>query len=103
MNNHNNELSKKYLTTEQIYNMQDDELVGVNRIAINSRITELQIQGCKDIEALQILKRASDEIREREKRCRPVVLWGAKMTVKDVKIAFKDLEYMSRTSFKKII
>lgn len=102
MNKYNDKLAKKYLTAEAIYNMQDDELVGVNRIAINSRITELQIQGSKEIEALKILKKADNEIREREKRCRPVVLWGAKMTVKDVKIAFGDLTKYSSTYFRKV-
>lgn len=98
----NNEKMKDvYLTAEEIGRMQDDELVGVNRIAINSRITELQIQGSKDKEALQILKKASDEIRKREKRCRPVVLWGALITVKDVKTAFGDLTKYSRTYFKR--
>ena len=103
MNKYNDKLFQNYLTAEEINNMQDDELVGVSRIAINSRITKLQIQGSKDIEALKILKKASAEIREREKRCRPVVLWGVKMTIKEVKRAFSDLEHMSRTSFKKIM
>ena len=103
MNKYNTRKKDIYLTAEEICNMQNDELVGVNRIAINSRITKLQIQESNDVEALQILKKASDEIREREKRCRPVVLWGAKMTVKDVKIAFKDLKNMRKRSFKKII
>jgi len=90
-----------YLTAEEIYSMKDNEIIGVNRIAINSRTIELQIQGSKDIEALKILKRASDEIREREKRCRPVVLWGVLIEVKDVKIAFGDLTKYSRRYFKK--
>lgn len=102
MNKYNDELLKKYLTAEEINNMQDDELVGVSRIAINSRITELQIQDSKDIEALKILKKAGDELREREKRCRPVVLWGVKMLVKDVKVAFGDLSKQSSRSFKKL-
>ena len=98
-------LGERIKTCRQKVGMSQEkvaELVGVSRIALNSRITELQIQGCKEIEALQILKKASDEIREREKRCRPVVLWGVKMSIKEVKTAFKDLEHMSRTSFKKI-
>lgn len=102
MDKYNDELLNNKLTAEEIYNMQDDELVGVNRIAINSRITELQIQGSKDMDALKILKKASDEIREREKRCRPIVLWGVKMTVKDVKKAFGDLTKYSRTYFRKV-
>jgi len=102
MNKYNDKSFDIYLTAEEINNMKDDELIGVNRIAINSRITELQIQGSKDKEVLQILKRASDEIREREKRLRHVILWGAKMTVKDVKIAFGDLTKYSKTYFKKV-
>lgn len=53
----NNKLPKIYLTAEEIYNMQDDELVGVSRCAINARLTELQIQHSEDNEVRNILHR----------------------------------------------
>lgn len=101
MRKYNDKSSIVYLTAEEINNMHDDELIGVNRIAINSRITQLQIQGSKDKEALEILIRESRQIKEREKRCR-LTLWGAKMTVKDVKIAFGDLTKQMGIAFKKV-
>ena len=103
MDKYYNKLPKIYLTGGEVSNMQDDQLVGVNRIAINSRITELQIQGSKDKEAIKILQKATRKIKEKEKRTRPVILWGCDMSVKDVKIAFENLDKMPVFSFKKIM
>ncbi len=103
MNKRNQKQPDVYLTSEEIKNMQDDEIVGVSRIAINIRLNKLEFSSELDKEAIEILLRASNKIREIEKEKRHIVLWGAKMTVGEVKRAFNNLERMSKTSFKKIV
>ena len=90
-----------YLTAEDINRMEDDEIIGVNQSTIFSKLALLSAVG-KDKEAISILTRVSNEILEREKRCK-LTLWGAKMSVKDVKRAFGDMKNLRKTSFKKII
>lgn len=91
-----------FLTGNEIIKMQDNEVIGVNRIAIHSRIAMLQVQCSTDKEAIAILYKAAREISEKEKKLIGFALWGTKMTVKDVKRAFGDLDNMSKTAFRKI-
>lgn len=96
--------SSNYLTAKQIMNMKDDEIVLVNRIAINSQLARLGFKSNdeKRKAALQTLLKASHEL-ERKEGKRRKILWGAKMTVGDIKIAFgKRLDEMPRTYFRRI-
>jgi len=91
-----------YLTAQDIEKMDDYELIGVSRIALNTRLIELGVQKELDKEAISILREADTELRNREKKRRNIVLWGVKMTAKDVRRAFGDLDKMCKTSFKKV-
>lgn len=94
--------SNVYITPEEILKMNDDDIICVNGSRIFAKLARLNMEGNKDVEAIDILLKASNELLDNEKKCKDI-LWGTKMTVKDVKIAFQDLVYMSRTAFKKII
>lgn len=102
MSTNNRNFPDIYLTAKEIDKMADDELVVVSRIAINIRIMNLQSNNIINKEAIEILMKASKEIRESEKKRRNSCLWGVKMTVKNVKIAFEDMSQMKKTYFKKI-
>jgi len=91
-----------YISPSKILSMNDDDIIGVNHSVICAKLAAMYMSGSKDKEAMEVLIKANNEILEREKKCKNIV-WGGKMTVKEVKIAFKDLEHMRRTSFKKII
>lgn len=93
-----------YLTPEQIRKMKDEEIVLVNRIAINSQLARLGVKTDDENRkaALEILLKVSHELGSKEAK-RHRIYWGARMTVKDIKIAFgKRLDEMSRTYFRKI-
>lgn len=88
----------KYLKPNEVNKMQDSEEVYVNRITINSRLVELNLQESVNDEARKILNHAVKNITMREKGKRTVV-WGAKMTVGDIRRAFGTIEQMRATSF----
>jgi len=92
-----------YLTPEQIRSMKDDEVVLVNRIAINSQLAMLGVKTNDEKKvALEILLEASHELESKEAKRRRIY-WGAIMTVADIKKAFgKRLDEMSRTYFRKV-
>ncbi len=93
-----------YLTPEQIRKMKDEEIILVNRIAINSQLARLGVKTNdeKRKAALEILLKVSHELGSKESK-RHRIYWGARMTVKDIKIAFgKRLDEMSRTYFRKV-
>lgn len=93
-----------YLTPEQIGKMKDEEIVLVNRIAINSQLAMLGVKANNEKRkaALEILLKVSHELESKEAK-RHRIYWGARMTVKDIKIAFgKRLYEMSRTYFRKV-
>lgn len=94
-----------YLKPKQIQEMNDEEIVIVSRIAINSQLAMLGMKPNDEKRklALQILLKASRELESKEAKRRKI-FWGAKMTVKDIKIAFgKRLNEMSRTYFRSIV
>ena len=94
----------RYLTGKEIRQMRNHELVLVNRIAINSQITKLQLQPSSDKnkKALEILLEESRELRQKEKE-KHKTYWGTVMMVRDIKIAFgKSLDKMSRTYFRRL-
>lgn len=101
MSTNNRKFPDVYLTAKDIETMADDELVGVSRIAINIRIMDLESRNNADKEAIEILMKASREIRDKEKKRKNIKLWGAKMSVQDVKKAFGNISEMSKTYFKK--
>lgn len=88
----------KILRPDEVNKMQDSEEVYVNRIAINSRLVELNLQESTNGEVKKILNEAIRSIKLREKGKRTVV-WGAKMTVGDIRRAFGTIEQMRATSF----
>lgn len=88
----------KILKPDEVNKMQDGEEVYVNRIAINSRIVELNLQESTNDEAKNILNEAIRSIKQREKGKR-VVVWGAKMSVRDIRSTFVNIENMPTTSF----
>ena len=93
-----------YLTPEQIRKMKDEEIVLVNQIAINSQLARLGVKNDdeKRKTALEILLKVSHELESKEAK-RHRIYWGARMTVKDIKIVFgKRLDEMSRTYFRKV-
>lgn len=91
-----------FLSPSEINNMQDDDVICVNHTAICSRLAILYMAGSKDKEAMSILLKVDNEILEKEIKCKSL-LWGGKMTVGEVKTAFKDLNQMRRTAFRKIV
>lgn len=96
--------SSKYLTPQQICNMNDEEMILVNRIAINSQLAIVGIRAShgERSAALKILLKASREMESKEYKSRKIC-WGVKMTVKDIKIAFgRRLKEMPRSYFRKI-
>ena len=88
----------KILRPDEVNKMQDNEEVYVNRIAINSRIVELNLHESTDGEAKKILNRAIRSIKLREKGKRTVV-WGAEMSIRDIRSAFRGIKNMPTTSF----
>lgn len=88
----------KILRSDEVNKMQDSEEVYVNRIAINSRLVELNLQESTNGEAKKILNEAIRSIKLREKGKRTVV-WGAKMSIRDIRSAFGGIENMPATSF----
>ena len=88
----------KILKPDEVNKMQDGEEVYVNRIAINSRIVELNLQENANDEAKKILNHAARNIKMREKSKRTVV-WGAKMKIGDIRRAFGTIAQMRATSF----
>jgi len=93
---------KVYISPDEILRMYDDDIIVVKGSKIFAKLAMLNMLGNKDVEAIDILIKASNELIKREQKCRDI-LWGVEMTVKEVKIAFRDLEHMSRTSFRKIV
>lgn len=92
---------KDYISPEEILKMSDDDTIYVSHTAICAKLALLQMLDSQDKEAIEILFKASNEVLEKEKKFKRV-LWGTKMTVRDVKRAFKDLNKMRKTYFKKI-
>ena len=88
----------KILRPNEVNKLQDCEEVYINRITINSRIVELSLQENANDEAKKILYHTVRDIKMREKGKRTVV-WGAKMTVGDIRRAFGTIEQMRAISF----
>lgn len=95
-------ISNLYITPDEILKMNDDDMIVVNGSRIFAELAMLNMAGNNDVVAIDILLKASNELLDKEKKYKDI-FWGTEMMVKDVKIAFKNLEYMSRTSFKKIV
>ena len=94
--------SNVYISPDEILKMNDDDIILVSGSKIFAELARINMSGNNDVEALDILLKASNELLDKEKKYKDI-FWGTEMKVKDVKIAFRDLEYMSRTWFKKII
>ena len=88
----------KRLKPDEVNKMQECEEVYVNRITINSRLVELNLQGSTNDEAKKILNSAVKNIKMRE-HGKSIVLWGTKMTVGDIRRAFGTIQRMPTTSF----
>lgn len=81
--------SLKKLTFQEISQLDKNQLIMVNRIKINSMLTEVALsQITITKEQLRILEKASKQINTQEKKRRCAIM-GAQIKVNDVLILFK--------------
>lgn len=91
--------SLRNITLQDVKDLKAEELVVVNRIRINSMLTEVALLEVKITnEQLNILKKASNQIKNREKQ-RRCVIWGARITAKDVLTLFGKNDHIPSNSF----
>ena len=88
------------LSPKEVNKLKDDEVIIVNRVRINSRLVNLELQGEINPEILGIIRAAIDNIMSHEEKTKSVT-YGAKMAVKDIKKVFPNIDKMPANSFAK--
>lgn len=93
-------LPMRRILPKEIENMSEDKVVVVSRICINKRLMEVKVSfDPDDQQAAEILIKALNEVRRREKK-RSGSVANVKMTVGDLKKAFTSLNDLPANSLK---
>lgn len=104
MNKNNNvggSLLLEKISPADVILLDDDDEIVVNRVRINSRLVKLDMENNVDLESIKIIRAAIDNIMQHEKT-KKCIAHGAKMSVRDVKKIFPNIEHMPGNSFVKL-
>lgn len=84
--------------------LRDEEVIIVNRVRLNARLVSLEMQNVdnNNQENILLIRQAIGGMMVQEKE-RKRALPGAKMTVRDVKKIFPDMDSMPKNSFAKVV
>lgn len=85
----------------ELSSLNDDEMVVVNRVRLNSKLLRLEMNAKKNSEHITKLYEAINRMIKKE-RTIDLMVPGGEMAVGDIKIIFNDLSNMPRNSFMKI-
>jgi hypothetical protein len=88
----------KYIPPKDILNFEENEIIIVDRVRINSKLVRLEFQGSEQKECIAILRKAINDMIIQEKIAKKTFV-GAKMAVRDVKKVFSEVHTMPSNSF----
>lgn len=88
----------KKIPPVEISKMNNDDLILVNRIRINSKLVEFEIRNLSNCETTKIMRNAITEMKEKELRSKKPSM-GVMMKVGDVKKIFDNIESLPGNSF----
>ncbi len=100
-NNFGGSLLLEKISPADVVLLNDDDEIVVNRVRLNSQLVRLGMSNNADIESVKIIRAAIDNIMQHEKTKKRIA-HGAKMSVRDVKKIFSNIENMPSNSFVKI-
>ena len=95
--NNSGAITVKLIDPKSLANMEDNEIVIVNRVQISSKIVECEIKNVNS-ENVILLKHAFKDMKMKEKESKNIVI-GAKMQVKDIRVAFPEYKSLPIGSF----
>lgn len=95
--NNSGAITVKSIDPKSLANMDDNQIVIVNRVQISSKIVEYEIKNVNS-DNVVLLKHAFKDMKIKEKESKNIVI-GAKMQVKDIRIVFPEYKSLPIGSF----
>ena len=97
--NHDQEVMRevKMIAPSEIFKMDKDDIVIVNRVRLNSRLVEFEMRNNGDTAKIIIIRNAIQDMKTKERHRR--ALMGPEMTVEQVLQVFDDVEDLPGNSF----
>ena len=98
--NHDQEVMRevKMIAPSEIFKMDKEDTVIVNRVRLNSRLVEFEIRNNGDTAKIIIIRNAIQDMKTKERQNRRALM-GPEMTVEQVLQVFDDVEDLPGNSF----
>lgn len=87
----------KIVEPKELSHMDDNQIVVVNRVRLNSKLVEWEIKNIDKKETI-IIRKAIKLMKEKE-RIKKCAAMGAEMQVKDIRVIFPNYESLPHNSF----